>query len=217
MTTTNLSDVVVPETMLSFSPQDHRPSDIYKLMVGSILPRPIAFVSTVDADGIRNLAPFSFFTAVCSNPPTIVFCPAVRSSTAGQKDTLRNVVATGEFVVNIVSEDIVGQMNQTAAEVPPEIDEFELSGLTPVASLVITPPRVAESPVQMECKLRQVITINDQPGGGNIVIGEVVRFHVREDLFHDFRIDPGKLNAVGRMGGPTYSRTHDRFDLERPK
>jgi len=202
---------------LSFSPQDHRPSDIYKLMVGSILPRPIAFVSTVDADGIRNLAPFSFFTAVCSNPPTIVFCPAVRSSTAGQKDTLRNVVATGEFVVNIVSEDIVGQMNQTAAEVPPEIDEFELSGLTPVASLVITPPRVAESPVQMECKLRQVITINDQPGGGNIVIGEVVRFHVREDLFHDFRIDPGKLNAVGRMGGPTYSRTHDRFDLERPK
>jgi len=217
MTTTNLSDVVVPETMLSFSPQDHRPSDIYKLMVGSILPRPIAFVSTVDADGIRNLAPFSFFTAVCSNPPTIVFCPAVRSSTAGQKDTLRNVVATGEFVVNIVSEGIVGQMNQTAAEVPPEIDEFELSGLTPVASLVITPPRVAESPVQMECKLRQVITINDQPGGGNIVIGEVVRFHVREDLFHDFRIDPGKLNAVGRMGGPTYSRTHDRFDLERPK
>jgi len=217
MTTTNLSDVVVPETMLSFSPQDHRPSDIYKLMVGSILPRPIAFVSTVDADGIRNLAPFSFFTAVCSNPPTIVFCPAVRSSTAGQKDTLRNVVATGEFVVNIVSEDIVGQMNQTAAEVPPEIDEFELSGLTPVASLVVTPPRVAESPVQMECKLRQVITINDQPGGGNIVIGEVVRFHVREDLFHDFRIDPGKLNAVGRMGGPTYSRTHDRFDLERPK
>jgi len=217
MTTTNLSDVVVPETMLSFSPQDHRPSDIYKLMVGSILPRPIAFVSTVDADGIRNLAPFSFFTAVCSNPPTIVFCPAVRSSTAGQKDTLRNVVATGEFVVNIVSEGIVGQMNQTAAEVPPEIDEFELSGLTPVASLVVTPPRVAESPVQMECKLRQVITINDQPGGGNIVIGEVVRFHVREDLFHDFRIDPGKLNAVGRMGGPTYSRTHDRFDLERPK
>ena len=217
MTTTNLSDVVVPETMLSFSPQDHRPSDIYKLMVGSILPRPIAFVSTVDADGIRNLAPFSFFTAVCSNPPTIVFCPAVRSFTAGQKDTLRNVVATGEFVVNIVSEDIVGQMNQTAAEVPPEIDEFELSGLTPVASLVVTPPRVAESPVQMECKLRQVITINDQPGGGNIVIGEVVRFHVREDLFHDFRIDPGKLNAVGRMGGPTYSRTRDRFDLERPK
>jgi len=203
--------------MLSFDPQEHRPSDIYKLMVGSILPRPIAFVSTVDPAGIRNLAPFSFFTAVCSNPPTVLFCPAVRSSNAGQKDTLRNIVATQEFVVNVVSEEIAAQMNQTAAEVPPEVDEFELSGLTPIASFDVTPPRVAESPVQMECRLRQIVTINDQPGGGSIVIGEIVRFHVREDLLHDFRIDPDKLKTVGRMGGPTYSRTHDRFDLERPK
>ena len=202
---------------VSFDPGTHRSTDIYKLMVGSILPRPIAFVSTVDLDGIRNLAPFSFFSAVCSSPPTLLFCPAVRSSTGTMKDTLRNIAATGEFVVNIVSEDIVEQMNQTAAEVPPEVDEFELSGLTPLSSEVVKAPRVAESPVQMECKLRQIITISDQPGGGNIVIGEVVRFHVREDIVNDYRVDPNKLDAVGRMGGPTYSRTRDHFDLERPK
>jgi flavin reductase (DIM6/NTAB) family NADH-FMN oxidoreductase RutF len=203
--------------MRSFDPNSHRPADIYKLMAGSILPRPIAFVSTVDLGGTRNLAPFSFFSAVCPNPPTILFCPAIRASTGSTKDTLRNVIATSEFVVNIVSEEIVGKMNQTAAEVSPEVDEFELSGLTPIPSRIVSPPRVGESPVQMECKLRQVIAISDQPGGGSIVIGEVVCFHVREDLIEDFKIDPDKLNAIGRMGGPTYSRTRDRFDLERPK
>ena len=205
------------DRMMSFDPHAHRPADIYKLMVGSILPRPIAFVSTVDATGILNLAPFSFFSAVCSNPPTILFCPGVRATTGTMKDTLSNVIATKEFVVNIVSEEIAGQMNQTAAEVPPEVDEFELSGLTPLPSEIVAPPRVAESPVQMECRLRQIITISDQPGGASIVIGEVVRFHVREDMVDNYRVAPDKLNAIGRMGGPTYSRTRDHFDLERPK
>ena len=202
---------------MSYNPQEHSPLDIYKLMVGAIVPRPIAFVSTVDANGVRNLAPFSYFSAVCSKPPTILFCPAVRNTTRGKKDTLLNIQATKEFVVNIVSEEIAEQMNQTAAEVAPEVDEFEFSGLTPIASEVVSAPRVAESPVQMECSLRQILTISEDQGGASIVIGEIVRFHVRRDIVDNFKIDPDKLRAVGRMGGPTYARTLDRFDLERPK
>jgi len=206
--------------MLAFDPADHAAADIYKLMVGCIVPRPIAFVSSIDGAGVYNLAPFSYFSAVCSKPPTILFCAAVRAARGAAnatKDTLRNVLATREFVVNIVSEEIAAQMNQTAAEVAPEVDEFALSGLTPLASQVVRPPRVAESPVQMECRLREAITISDQPGGATIVIGEVLRFHVREGLADNYRIDPDKLRAIGRMGGPTYSRTTDRFDLERPR
>jgi flavin reductase (DIM6/NTAB) family NADH-FMN oxidoreductase RutF len=203
--------------MLRFDPAEHSPQNVYKLMVGCVVPRPIAFVSSVDEQGIYNLAPFSYFSAVCSKPPTVLFCPAVRLTTGKSKDTLRNVLATKEFVVNIVSEEIAAEMNKTAAEVGPEVDEFVLSGLTPVASERISVPRVAESPVQMECRLREVITISSEPGGGSIVIGEVLLFHLREDLVDNYRVDPGRLHAVGRMGGPTYTRTRDRFDLERPK
>jgi flavin reductase (DIM6/NTAB) family NADH-FMN oxidoreductase RutF len=206
-----------PQKMLRFDPVEHLPQNIYKMMIGCVVPRPIAFVSSIDEQGIYNLAPFSFFSAVCSKPPTILFCPGVRATTGKSKDTLRNVLATKEFVVNIVSEEFAAAMNQTSAEVGPEVDEFALSGLTPLASETVRPPRVRESAVQMECRLREVITISAEPGGGSIVIGEVLRFHVREDLFDNYRIDPERLNAIGRMGGPTYCRTQDRFDMERPK
>jgi flavin reductase (DIM6/NTAB) family NADH-FMN oxidoreductase RutF len=206
-----------PQKMLRFDPVEHLPQNIYKMMIGCVVPRPIAFVSSIDEQGIYNLAPFSFFSAVCSKPPTILFCPSVRATTGKSKDTLRNVLATKEFVVNIVSEEFAAAMNQTSAEVGPEVDEFALSGLTPLVSETVRAPRVAESAVQMECRLREVITISGEPGGGSIVIGEVLRFHVREDLFDNYRIDPERLNAIGRMGGPTYCRTQDRFDMERPK
>jgi flavin reductase (DIM6/NTAB) family NADH-FMN oxidoreductase RutF len=207
--------------MHSFDPAQESFQNIYKLMIGAIVPRPIAFVSSLDARGVRNLAPFSFFTGVSANPPVVLFCTMVRPEDAvrrldAHKDTLLNVIATREFVVNVVTESIVEKMNLASAQVPPEIDEFELTGLTPVPSELIKPPRVAESPVQMECRLRQIIEVSDRPSGGSIVLGEVVRFHVREDLVENFRIDPEKLAAVGRMGGPTYVRTHDRFDLKRP-
>jgi flavin reductase (DIM6/NTAB) family NADH-FMN oxidoreductase RutF len=130
---------------------------------------------------------------------------------------LCNVEATGEFVVNIVSEEFAGQMNLCSADVPPEIDEFELSGLTPVASDLVKPPRVAESKVQMECRLHQIIRVSDKPGGGILVLGEVLRFHVLESLLDGYKIDPDRLNAIGRMGGPTYTRTRDRFEMQRPK
>jgi flavin reductase (DIM6/NTAB) family NADH-FMN oxidoreductase RutF len=202
--------------MLAFDPSNHSPGDIYKLMIGAIVPRPIALVSTVDEANVRNLAPFSYFTACSANPPVIVFCPILRPAPPRAKDTLRNIVATREFVVNIVSEEFAARMNATAAQVPPEVDEFELSGLTPIPSELIKPARVAESHVHMECRLRQVVEVSDQPGGGSLVLGEVLRFHVREDFIENFRIDPDKLHAIGRMAGSTYTRTTDRFDLERP-
>jgi len=192
-------------------------NDIYKLMIGIIVPRPIAFVSTIDAAGVRNLAPFSYFTACGSNPPVVCFSTSVRAGARSHKDTLRNVEATGEFVVNVVSEEFAAQMNATAAEVPPEVDEFVLSGLTPLASDLVKPPRVAESKVQMECRLHQIVTVSEKPGGGILVLGEVLRFHVLESLLDGYRIDPEKLNAIGRMGGPNYVRTHDRFEMQRPK
>jgi flavin reductase (DIM6/NTAB) family NADH-FMN oxidoreductase RutF len=210
-----------PQTMLSFDPTQYQQRQIYKLMTGIIVPRPIALVSTVDVEGNANLAPFSFFAGVGSAPPAVLFCPALRpagTDQAGQrKDTLRNVEETREFVINVVSEAIASQTNLTAAEVGQDVNEFKLSGLTPLASEVVRAPRVAESPAQMECKLMQVIYTGDQPASGVIVLGEVVRFHVREDLVEDFRVDPSGLDAVGRMAGNTWVRTQDRIELIRPK
>jgi flavin reductase (DIM6/NTAB) family NADH-FMN oxidoreductase RutF len=202
---------------MTILPSEAGPANIYKLMIGAIVPRPIAFVSTVSPAGVRNLAPFSFFTACSANPPVICFAPMVRASDGVQKDTLHNVQQTGEFVVNIVSEDFVEKMNICSAEFPPEVDEWEKSGLTPVASESVTPARVGESRFHMECKLVEIVSVSKQPLGGSLVLGEVVRFHVDDELFDDYRIDADKLRAIGRMGGPTYARTTNRFDLQRPK
>ncbi len=203
--------------MLTLDPAQIAYSDIYKLMIGIIVPRPIAFVSTLDSSGIRNLAPFSYFTACSSNPPMVCFSTTVRSGPRPYKDTLENVRATGEFVLNTVTEEIAERMNITSADVPPEVDEFALSGLTPIASDLVKPPRVAESKAQMECRLHQIVATSDRPGGGFLIIGEVLRFHVLESLLDGCKVDPEMLKAIGRMGGPTYVRTHDRFEMQRPK
>ena len=210
----------IDSSMLSIDPSNQPSRQIYKLMTGIIVPRPIALVSTVDAEGAANVAPFSFFCGVGSVPPTLLFCPALHGKNvdpAQRKDTLANIEATREFVVNVVNEAIAHAANITAADVPPEVDEFALAGLTPMASEVVRAPRVAESPAQMECKLLQVIYTSRQPGSGVIVLGEIVRFHVRENLVEDFRVDPEGLDAVGRMAGNTWVRTRDRLDLVRPK
>jgi flavin reductase (DIM6/NTAB) family NADH-FMN oxidoreductase RutF len=206
--------------MVSIDPAEHLPNQVYKIMSGIIVPRPIALVSTLDVHGIANLAPFSFFCGVGAVPPTLLFCPTLRSSGTDlvpRKDTLRNVEETGEFVVNVVSELMAEAANAAASEVPPHVNEFELAGLTPVASDLVRAPRVAESPAHMECKLRQVIYTSQNPGGGVIVLGEIVRFHVRADLIENFRIDPEGLDAIGRMAGNTWVRTRDRVELVRPK
>jgi flavin reductase (DIM6/NTAB) family NADH-FMN oxidoreductase RutF len=193
------------------------PQNTYKLMVGVIVPRPIAFVSTISADGVLNLAPFSFFTGVSANPPVVAFSPMVRGSDGQRKDTLHNIEDTREFVINVISEGFAEQMNLCSPEFPPEINEFIVSGLTPLPSDLIRAPRVAEARVHMECRLVQVVDVSAKPLGGSIVLGEVLRFHVADEIFSEYRIDPDILRPIGRMGGPTYARTTDRFNLERPK
>jgi flavin reductase (DIM6/NTAB) family NADH-FMN oxidoreductase RutF len=179
--------------------------------------RPIAFVSSVSAAGVLNLAPFSFFTAISANPPVVCFSPMIRGSDSKRKDTLENIEATREFVINIVSEDFAAKMNITSAEFPPEVDEFAASGLTPKPSDLVRPPRVGESRASMECELLQAVHVSPKPLGGSLVIGEVLRFHVDDSIVDNFKVDPASLTAIGRMGGPTYCRTTDRFDMVRPK
>ena len=172
-------------------PKEHPFQDIHKLMIGSIVPRPIAFVSTLSKSGIRNLAPFSYFNGVCANPPTIMFAPARRGYSGDTKDTLNNIRETEEFVVNIVSEDFSEQMVACSTDFDPEVDEFDVSGLTPVSSNMVAPPRVEESRVSFECHLNQIVEIGDgSAGSGFVVIGTVVLFHVDDSVYEDGRINP---------------------------
>ncbi|MBV8845590.1 MAG: flavin reductase family protein [Bryobacterales bacterium] len=202
------------ETKLAIDPAAHAPADAYKLLIGAIVPRPIGFISTISPEGVYNLAPFSFFNAVCSEPPVVLFASGARRP---EKDTLANVRATGEFVVNIVTEAIAEQMNLTSGDYPPEVDEFAIARLTPAASELVKPPCVLESPVNMECKVIQIVDVSTRPAGGSVVFGEVVRFHVDASMVQNFRIDPEKLRAIGRMGGTGYTRTRERFEMARPR
>ena len=191
-------------------------NSVYKLLIGSVVPRPIAFVSTISPDGEFNLAPFSFFTVASASPPVLVFNIGLRASPDPRKDTLRNITTAREFVVNVVSEEIGEKMNLCAGEYPPHVDEFQVSGLTPVPSDLVKPPRVAESPINMECRLLYTISMSGFVTGGNLVLGEVVRFHIDDSMISNFRIDADKLRAIGRMAGNSYTRTRDRFDMIRP-
>lgn len=195
-------------------PKSISPQTNYKLLVGAVVPRPIAFVSTISPEGGRNLAPFSFFTVASANPPVVCFTASFREP---RKDTLVNVRATREFVVNIVSAEFAEKMNVTSGEYPYGVDEFAVAGLTPVPSELVKPSRVKEAHINMECRLLQTVEVSNQPLGGTLVLGEVVRFHVDDAIIEEFRIDPAKLDAVGRMAGNTYCRTRDRFDMIRPQ
>ena len=192
-------------------------ASFYKVIVGSVVPRPIAWVSTISSDGMPNLAPFSFFNVVCQNPPTILFCPGVRGTDGQQKDSFSNVRDNQEFVVSLVSEDLAAAMNKTATEFPPEVDEFEYAGVTVAASKVVSAPRVAESPISFECKVSQIVEVGDgSPGSGWVVLGEVVHIYVSDEvLLPNYRIDLDKLKPIGRLSGPRYARTTDRFELLR--
>lgn len=198
------------------NPKEHRFQDIHKLMIGSIVPRPIAFVSTLSKDGIRNLAPFSYFNGVCSNPPTIMFAPSRRGYNGETKDTLINIRETEEFVVNIVSEDFAEQMVACSADFDPEVDEFDISGLTPAPSTIVTPPQVEESRVSFECRLNQIVEIGDgSAGSGFVVIGTVVLFHINNTVYEDGHINLEKLKPIGRLAGSAYSRISDTFEIVR--
>lgn len=192
-------------------------TSVYKLVIGSVVPRPIAFVSTLSAEGHGNLAPFSYFNAVSSDPPCLMVS-ITRKNSGEKKDTLRNIEATGEFVVNIVSEWMVAPMNHCSAEYPYGVNEMEKVGLTPVPSVLIKPPRVAESAIQMECKLEKIVEIGEaKVGASSLVIGRIALMHVHEGAYDQGRIRPGFLKPISRLGGLSYGRTTDIFELPRPK
>ena len=183
------------------------------VLTGVIVPRPIAFVSTMSPDGEVNLAPYSFFNAVSYS--NVVFSSS-RHVENKSKDTLRNIEETGEFVVNIVVDSIAEAMNATAAEYPEGEDEFGIAGLTHAPSQIVKPPRVAESPVNIECKLDQIVQIGSGAHEHGLVIGTILLMHVRDDVIDGHRIDQAKLMATGRMAGNMYCRTNDRFEMVRP-
>jgi len=183
----------------------------YKLMISVIVPRPIAFVSTVSAGGRPNLAPFSFFNGVSSRPPILML--AVASRRTGRKDTWNNIEATGEFVVNVVVPEIVDAMVLSSGDYPPEVNEIELAGLTPIPSLRVKPPRIAESPVQMECRLEKLVEV----AGTALILGRVLLYHVRDDLMEGGSVDPSRLRAVARLGGDSFSFQGEIFSKPRPR
>ena len=190
--------------------------DAYKLLVGSILPRPIAFVTTSDDKGVVNAAPFSFFTAICADPLLICFSPMRKGADGTKKDTLINIEETKQFVINVVSENIVEQMNNCATEFPIEIDELEISGLSKAASKIVKTPRIIESKIHFECELEQVLHFGDRAGAGSLVIGRVVHVHIADELYENGRILSAKLKPVGRLAGNLYTKPlADTFELIR--
>ena len=199
---------------MEIDPQKVAPELIYKLLIGCVVPRPIAWVSTVAADGVNNLAPFSFFMGVCQEPPTIAFSSSPRAG--DRKDTVRNAQHTGDFVVNVVDDDRAEQMNLTSGDYPADVDEIALTGLTALPSVKVRAPRVAEAPINLECRVSQVIQVGRGPN--NLVLGEIVHFHVRDDIYdgRTGRVDMHRLKPVGRLAGQAYTHVNAIFEMKRP-
>lgn len=199
-------------------PGEVKTSVLHQYLMGSVSPRPICFASTIDNEGNNNLAPYSFFGVFGSNPATLIFSPARRVRDNTIKHTLENVMATMEVVVNMVNYDIVQQMSLASTEYPKGVDEFVKAGFTPLESDLVAPMRVKESPVQMECKVRQIIHTGEEGGAGNLVICEVLCMHIDEAVLDDNQnIDPHKIDLVARMGGNYYCRASGDAVFEIPK
>jgi flavin reductase (DIM6/NTAB) family NADH-FMN oxidoreductase RutF len=201
---------------MQLDPEKLELRDRYALMIGMIQPRPIAWVSSISPDGRTNLAPFSFFTGICANPMTVCFAP-VNDRHGKKKDTLINVEETKQFVVNLATEANAEKMNQTSAPYPYGVSEFEKAGLTPLPSIKVKPPRVAESPAAYECELMQIVRLGEGPLSGNLIIGKVVQIHVDDNIYNCGKIRHQDLKLIGRMEGAWYSRTQDAFELPRPE
>ena len=201
--------------------------ELYNILISAVVPRPIAWVSSLSASGQPNLAPFSFFNAVCGKPPLLAFAPGMRSpkksgaaagASAGEpKDTLRNIRETREFVINVVTFELAEAMNLTSGDYEASVNEFDVAKVASAPSKVVRPRRVAESPVSFECKLHQILDFNPDPEGGSLVIGEIVSIHISERHLKEGRLDRNSLDLIGRMGGMQYTRTTERFEMARPK
>src|SRR5262247_2400034 len=199
---------------MEIDPQTAPQQSIYKLLIGCVVPRPIAWVSSLSDNGVANLAPFSFFMAVCNDPPTVAFASGRRAG--NKKDTVRNVEHTQDFVVNLVDDALAEQMNLTSGEYPSEVDELAVTGLTAAPSVKVKAPRVAEAPINLECRVVQILPVGHGPH--SLVLGEIVQFHIRDDLYNPNtgRIDMYNLHPVGRLAGNLYTRVRDIFDMKRP-
>jgi len=203
--------------MISFHPKDLSTARLHGYLLSAVAPRPIAFASTIDADGNPNLSPFSYFNVFSSNPPILIFSPARRVRDNTTKHTLENVEAVKEVVINVVNYDIVQQMSLTSTEYPDGVNEFEKAGLTMLPSDEIKPFRVAESPVQFECKVNEIVHLGKEGGAGNLVICEVVKLHISDEVINeDSTINQEALDLVARAGGSYYSRAKKGF-FEIPK
>ncbi len=196
---------------ISLDPAQLDAHSVYKLLTGLVVPRAIAWVSTLSADGVPNLAPFSYFTIASSYPPMLLFCPN-RHPDGAKKDTLRNIEGRPEFVIHIVSESLVAAMNTTAGLYPPDVDEFTLAELETLPSLHVQPKRIAAAPAAFECTLEQIVPV----GSGEIVIGRVVALHLQPEIYDSGYIKIDALKPVGRLAGNEYVRCQDRFRITRP-
>ena len=201
-------------SMLSFETSGNF-SDNYKFLIGSILPRPIAWVSTLNSDGSNNLAPFSFFTAVSAKPMIIAFCPMIRTSTGKKKDTVINIEREKEFVINFVTEELTEKCNLSSTELEYGQDEFTFAGLSSLASELVKARRVGESPIHFECKLRDILSYGESVGSGRLITGEVVKVHVDQKLYHEGKILTQKFKPVGRGSGNDWFKCDQPFELER--
>lgn len=203
-------------SMLSIDPVSLSERDNYKFLIGSIIPRPIAFVTTISKDGVINGAPFSYFNIVSSKPPMISL--SIQRSSGRQKDTARNIIESKEFVVHIVDEQNVDKINKTAANLPPEESELELAKLTPVKSMKISVPGIKEAKIRMECSLEHSLELGGTDMTGcDFIIGKVVQFHIEESIYENGRIDPNGLAAVSRLAGNNYAKIGEIFEIERPQ
>ena len=205
--------------MLEINPKDLSTKDLHGYLLSSVGPRPIALVSTIDNEGRPNLSPFSFFNVFSANPPIAIFSPARRVRNNTIKHTLQNVASTKEVVINVVSYPIVEQTSLSSTEYKKGVNEFIKSGLTPIESIQVKPYRVKESPVQMECIVKNIISLGEEGGAGNLVVCEIVKMHVSENILNeDHKIDPNKIDLVGRMGGNWYCRASNSslFEVQKP-
>jgi flavin reductase (DIM6/NTAB) family NADH-FMN oxidoreductase RutF len=200
---------------MQFNPKDLEQSAIYKLLTGIVIPRPIGWISTISEDGIHNLAPFSYFNAVGDDPPHVMFSTV--HSNISNKDTLNNVLKTKQFVVNMVTEDLVEQMNMTSQPIPANESEFELAGLTPIESILVLPPRVKECKITMECEMVHHYKLeNSKTGGATIVIGKIVLFHIDKSVLLDnYKINLETYKPIARLAGSNYSKLGDVFSIKR--
>ncbi|GAB4194333.1 MAG: flavin reductase family protein [Roseiflexaceae bacterium] len=192
------------------------PQDAYKLLIGCVVPRPIAWVGTVDPAGVYNLAPFSFFNAIGSNPPAISVAFTTTARGDGSKDSLRNLLATGEFTVNLVTEELAEAMNTTAVDFPPEVDEFAAAGLTAQTGTVVRAPLVAESPISFECRLLTSVPVGSGPNSATLVIGTIALMHIRDDLINErHHINLQRLRPIARLAGADYAYVRETFSMPR--